>query len=109
MGKTRYDTIKKTRDLLLRDARSLEFVRVNITLPKIALQQLDREFDYMPRSRAIAHLILEFLEKQAKNDFLKTEAKKLSKRKDYYAEILETMDTGMYDEDYERDITTKQD
>lgn len=102
MKTTRYEKIREIKNLLLHDARSLEFVRVNITLPKSALEQLDKEFSHMPRSRAIAHLILDSLEKRAKEDFLETEAKKLAERKDYYRSILETMETGIYDEDYER-------
>lgn len=104
MKPTRYEKIREIKNLLLHDARSLEFVRVNITLPKSALEQLDKEFSHMPRSRAIAHLILDYLTKAEEKRLRKsiqTEAEKLAERKDYYASILKTMDTGIYDEDYD--------
>lgn len=70
--------IEKFKDLLVRDSAQIEYVRVNITLPK-QIAELSKDLYDEPRSKTITSMYLKNLDQLKKERKLKKVAKDLKK------------------------------
>lgn len=73
--------VEKFKDLLVRDSSQVEYVRVNITLPK-QIAELSKNLYNEPRSKTITSMYLKDLDKLKKEARLKLIAKDLKSFED---------------------------
>lgn len=92
--------VEKFKDLLVRDSAQVEYVRINITLPK-QIAQLSKNLYNEPRSKTITSMYLDDIEEKKKRNKMKSwekDLKKYGKKMDKEAlEILEDFDYTFLD------------